>query len=48
MLGERFLANQLKKPTISDKEKEKLKEKLRPDIEEFRRLTGKVFDQWEI
>lgn len=48
MLSERFYANQLKKPTISDHEKEKLKEKLSPDIEEFRRLTGKVFEQWEI
>lgn len=48
MLSERFYANQLKKPTISHQEKEELKNKLREDITEFRRLTGKSFDQWEI
>lgn len=48
MLSERFYAYQLKKPTISDHEKEKLKERLSVDIEEFRCLTGKVFEQWEI
>jgi len=48
VLSEKFYANQLKKPIISNEEKEALKEKLRPDIEEFRLLTGKSFDQWEI
>lgn len=43
-----FLKYQLEKPKLSKKEEEKIKNILKPDIDKFRKLTGKNFSQWKI
>lgn len=47
-LSKRFFKNQLKKPTLTKGEKEDLKNKLKEDINKFRILTGKSFEEWSI
>lgn len=48
ILSERFFAHQLKKPILSVQEKLSLKNQLKKDISEFRSLTGKSFEQWQL
>ena len=43
-----FFKHLSEKPVIDEKEKEQLKRELKDDINEFRRLTHKSFDKWEI
>lgn len=43
-----FLKYQMEKPKLSKDEIIKLKEKLKPDIDKFKELTGKRFPQWQI
>jgi len=43
-----FFKHLSEKPVIDEKEKEQLKRELKDDINEFRRLTHKSFEKWEI
>jgi len=43
-----FLKYQLEKPILSDTELKQLKSYLKPDIDKFKKLTGKHFSQWDI
>ncbi|MBR9832567.1 sulfotransferase domain-containing protein [bacterium] len=47
-LSAKFYAFQLKKPVLTKEEKESLELLLRDDIIEFKKITGKSFDQWSI
>jgi len=47
-LSEQFYSYLLKKPIISGEEKDSLKKKLKEDVMEFRELTRKPFETWEI
>jgi hypothetical protein len=43
-----FLKYQTEKPKLTDSEYKSLFSKLKPDIDKFRKLTGKEFPQWNI
>lgn len=47
-LSKYFFRNLSRKPILSEKEIDSLKLMLEDDINEFRMITGKPFDQWEV
>lgn len=47
-LTDKFYTKLLKKPILSESEVEQIRDQLKTDIEEFRLITGKAFNQWKI